>query len=43
MFESVTRHDPDYGTRFRLVRRAKQVVLRMELASFPIYVARRES
>lgn len=42
-FESVTRHDPDYGAWFRLTRRAKQVVLRMELASFPIYVARRES
>ena len=41
-FEGVRRHDPDYGAWFRLTRRAKQVVLRMELASFPIYVARRE-
>lgn len=41
-FSRVTRHDPDYGPWFRLSRAAKRVLLRMELASFPIYVARRE-
>jgi SAM-dependent methyltransferase len=38
-FPSVTRHDPDYGARFRVTRAVKEVLLRMELASFPIYVA----
>ncbi len=42
-FENVTRRDPDYGPWFRLTRAAKRIVLRMELASFPIYVARRET
>ncbi len=40
-FADVARHDPRFGAGFRLTRSAKQAVLRMELASFPIYVARR--
>ncbi len=40
VFRDVTRHDPRYGAGFRLSRSAKQAVLRMELASFPIYIAR---
>ncbi len=39
-FGSVTRHDPDLGPWFRASRAAKGAALRMELASFPIYVAR---
>jgi len=40
-FPRLQRHDPDYGLGFRATRALKQVLLRMELASFPIYVARR--
>lgn len=38
-FTSVRRHDPAYGLGFRTVRALKGLVLRTELASFPIYVA----
>ena len=40
-FPRVTRHDPDYGPGFRVTRAIKSFFLRMELASFPIYVAQR--
>ncbi|GEM_PF-4150907 len=40
-FPKVSRHDPDFGAGFRVSRALKSIVLRMELASFPIYVARR--
>ena len=40
-FAQVTRQDPDYGVRFRVVRAVKSLALGMELASFPIYIARR--
>ena len=38
-FRTVRRHDPKYGLGFRATRRLKSFALRMELASFPIYVA----
>ncbi len=38
-FEAVRRYDPDFGARFRASRWMKSLFLRMELASFPIYVA----
>lgn len=41
-FGEVVRHDPDYGLLFRLTRAAKGLALGMELASFPVYVARRD-
>jgi hypothetical protein len=37
-FRTVRRHDPKYGLGFRATRRLKSFALRMELASFPIYV-----
>jgi SAM-dependent methyltransferase len=40
-FPKVSRHDPDFGTAFRISRALKSLLLRMELASFPIYVAER--
>ncbi len=40
-FPRIARHDPDYGAVFRISRAVKSVLLRMELASFPIYVATR--
>jgi len=40
-FPRIVRHDPDYGAVFRVSRAVKSVLLRMELASFPIYVATR--
>lgn len=40
-FSKVSRHDPDFGAGFRVSRALKSILLRMELASFPIYVARR--
>lgn len=40
VFREVRRHDPAFGPWFRLVRAMKGLVLRMELASFPIYEAR---
>jgi len=42
-FTRVTRHDPDYGIGFRVTRAVKSLVLRMEVASFPMYVASRTS
>lgn len=42
-FVSVTRIDPDYPPVFRALRRAKSALLRMELASFPVYAAERAS
>src|SRR2546425_6287110 len=41
VFANVRRHDPDYGLWFRATRAAKGLLLRMELASFPIYTATR--
>ena len=41
-FDEVVRNDPDYGLSFRLTRAAKGLALGMELASFPVYVARRD-
>ncbi len=38
-FRKVRRRDPKYGLGFRATRRLKSIALRMELASFPIYVA----
>lgn len=38
-FRSVTKHTPRYGYPFRASRWAKGLVLRMELASFPLYEA----
>ena len=40
-FPKVYRHDPDFGAGFRVSRALKSILLRMELASFPIYVAQR--
>lgn len=40
-FRNLRRHDPDFGFWFRSTRAAKGVILGLELASFPIYVARR--
>lgn len=40
-FPRIRRHDPDYGFAFRATRALKAGLLRMELASFPIYVAER--
>jgi SAM-dependent methyltransferase len=40
-FEAVHRYDPDFGARFRATRWMKSLIIRMELASFPIYVATR--
>jgi hypothetical protein len=40
-FSRVTRHDPDFGIGFRISRTVKSILLQMELASFPIYVAQR--
>jgi len=38
-FQTVKRHDPPYGPAFTWIRRAKGILLRMELASFPLYHA----
>lgn len=40
-FAEVRRLEPAYGARFRVVRALKGFVLRMELASFPMYEARK--
>lgn len=40
-FRTVRRHEPNYGPWFLATRRAKGIVLRMELASFPLYEARK--
>jgi len=39
-FRAVARYDPDYGVWFAVIRGVKAFLLQMELASFPIYVAR---
>jgi len=41
VFPRVERHDPTYPLGFRLSRAMKGALLKMELASFPIYLARK--
>jgi ubiquinone/menaquinone biosynthesis C-methylase UbiE len=41
VYSAVRRHEAAVGMRFRLVRLLKRIALRTELASFPIYEARR--